>query len=79
MADQPNERDRLDETIGDETDEQKRQRKQQGSARPNTQSEPTDTLEDRNLSGSSTWATLPEQNTTEEEDEGQSDGESRNR
>ena len=67
MADQPNDRDRSDENIGDEIDERDRQKKQEGASRGSSQSEPTDTLEDRNLSGSSTWANLPENQPKDEE------------
>jgi hypothetical protein len=81
MADQPNDRDPLSDKIGDEMDKLNREKRQQGTTRPppNTQSEPTDTLEDRNLSGASTWATLPDQNQSEEEDESESDRDSENR
>jgi len=67
MADQPNDRDRSDENIGDEIEERDRQKKQEGPSRGSSQSEPTDTLEDRNLSGSSTWANLPENQPKDEE------------
>ena len=79
MADQPNDRDNLSDSIGDEMDKLNRDKKQQGTSRPSSQSEPTDTLEDRNLSGSSTWATLPDQKESEEEDESETDGDSENK
>jgi len=76
MADQPNDRDGLSDSIGDEMDKLNREKKQQGTSRPGSQSEPTDTLEDRNLSGSSTWATLPDQKESEDEDESETDRDS---
>jgi hypothetical protein len=79
MADQPNDRDRLSDSIGDEMDKLNREKKQQGTTRPGSQAEPTDTLEDRNLSGSSTWATLPDQKESAEEDENETDRDSENK
>jgi hypothetical protein len=79
MADQPNDRDDLSDTIGDEMDKLNRSKRQEGSTGSDAKSEPTDTLEDRNLSGASTWATLPDQNKSEEEDENESDRDSKKR
>jgi len=79
MADQPNDRDNLSDKIGDEMEKLNRSKRQEGASPSNTQGEPTDTLEDRNLSGSSTWATLPDQSQSEEEDEEESDRDSKNR
>jgi hypothetical protein len=75
MADKQNDRDRDNENIGDESEDQNRTNRQQGSSRSNAQEEPTDTLEDRNLSGASTWATLPENQPEESaDDEGNEPG-----
>ena len=73
MADNSNDRDRVNENIGDEMDDEKGTKRQQGASRSDAQNEPTDTLEDRNLSGSSTWATLPEQNESDESEDSDTD------
>jgi hypothetical protein len=68
MADEQNPKDRDAQTQGDQS--QRDRSDQQSGSKNRTEGEETDTLEDRNLSGSSTWATLPEQqSSSEDEDE----------
>ena len=69
MADKENDRDRVNENVGDEMGDRNRANRQQGGAsRSDAQEEQTDTLEDRNLSGASTWATLPDKQPDEDSD-----------
>lgn len=84
MADEQNPRNRDDQHQGDDMqrdrskqqqgDQAQRDRsgQQAGSKSRTDGSEQTDTLEDRNLSGSSTWATLPEQEKDNASDEDES-------
>jgi len=68
MADKENDRDRVNENVGDEMGDRNRANRQQGASPSNAQEEQTDTLEDRNLSGASTWATLPDKQPDEDSD-----------
>lgn len=76
MAENRNDRDREKESLGDEMGDSNRTSRQGQNAEPDrdrkSSSEPTDTLEDRNLSGSSTWATLPDQEQDQNEKPGSS-------
>jgi len=77
MAENRNDRDREKESLGDENRDRDRTSGQGQSAEPDRDrkaaGEPTDTLEDRNLSGSSTWATLPDQDQSQNENPGASE------
>ena len=72
MAENRTDRDREKESTGDELEERDRTSRQGQNAETDrdrkSAGEPTDTLEDRNLSGSSTWATLPDQDQGENAD-----------
>ena len=70
MADEQNPKDREEQVQGDETE---RDRSQQGASKGRSNEEQTDTLEDRNLSGSSTWANLPDKQTGSAPDSQSSD------
>ncbi|HEX4681796.1 MAG TPA: hypothetical protein VH277_03745 [Gemmatimonadaceae bacterium] len=75
MADQ-NQNDR-NTPLGDENDQSSPdQRKQAGSTRGDEQD---DVAEDRNLSGSSTWLNLPDQQTSSEDDSSDESPRSSNR
>ena len=69
MADEQNPRDRDEQVQGDEAQSDRSKQQQAGSKNRPDSNEETDTLEDRNLSGSSTWATLPEQEESDSSDD----------
>jgi len=70
MADELNSKNRDEQAQGDEAERDRSKQQQAGSKDRSSEEEHTDTLEDRNLSGSSTWATLPEdQNSSSDEDD----------
>jgi hypothetical protein len=73
MADEQNPKNRDAQTEGDQSQSDRSDQQEAGS-KDRTEGEQTDTLEDRNLSGSSTWATLPDQQSGSSEDEDESPG-----
>ena len=69
MADDLNSSRNPDEQVQGDESQRDRSKQQQAGSKNKPDDEQTDTLEDRNLSGSSTWATLPEQENEDSSDD----------